>query len=78
VVVENIGTIAGNFSVGNVSIGNPGTISGNITTVNTDLEALKFVPTVALSSNSPVTGFALEYTQTQTERRHCPGRSGCG
>ena len=67
VVVENIGTIAGNFSVGNVSIGNPGTISGNITTVNTDLEALKFVPTVALSSNSPVTGFALEYTQTQTE-----------
>ena len=66
VTVENIGTIAGHFTANGANIGNPGTITGNITTVNTALSTLTYVTDSSLSSNTGITGFVLEYNQTQT------------
>ena len=67
VTVENIGEIPGDFIVnGTTNIGNPGTITGNVTVVNSALSTLSYQTDSELSSNTGVTGFVLQYNQTQT------------
>lgn len=67
VTVENIGEIPGDFIInGTTNIGNPGTITGNVTVVNNALSTLNYQTDSALSSNTGVTGFVLQYNQTQT------------